>query len=440
MTQPRILVQELNQHIGQSVFIKGFLHKKREVSSKLAFVVVRDRTGLVQVVVENNEIISQLKGLQNGSILYVQGLVKEDKRSPIGVEMGDPIIQVIVPITEVPPIEIDKDINHNPESFDILFDNRSLNVRNPKEAGIFRVKAKLIQSIRDFLVEDGFLEIDSPKILAGATEGGAEVFTVDYFGQKAVLAQSPQFYKQMMVGGFERVFEIGHAYRAEPSYTTRHLTEAIMLDIEMGFVDGLDDVLTVTENLIKSVCDNVWQTHSQALTDLGSVKPILSDKFPVITLANLHEMFSKATGKNTVGDDDCTPEEERWICDYAKENLGSEAVFISEFPSSDMKFYQKKLESNELVTDRVDLLFRGIELATIPLRENNYDKLVAQIREAGLDPESDGFKYYVTAFKHGLPPHGGFGLGVDRFVKQLIGLSSVKEAVLFPRDVKRLMP
>ena len=257
--------------------------------------------------------------------------------------------------------------------------------------------------------------------MAGATEGGAEVFTVDYFGQKAVLAQSPQFYKQMMVGGFERVFEIGHAYRAEPSYT-------------------LDDVLTITENLIKSTCESVWSSHSQELTDLGAIKPLLSDKFPVITLTKLHEMFSGATGKNTIGDDDCTPEEERWICDYARDNLGSEAVFISEFPSSDMKFYQKKLETNELVTDRVDLLFRGIELATIPLRENNYNKLIAQIRDSGLDPESDGFKYYVAAFKHGLPPHGGFGLGVDRFVKQLIGLSSVKEAVLFPRDVKRLLP
>ena len=440
MTQPRILIQELNQHIGQTVFIKGFLHKKREVSSKLAFAVVRDRSGLIQVVIEDNQVISQLKGLQNGTILYIQGLVKEDKRSAIGVEMGEPVIQVIVPITEVPPIEIDKDINHNPESFDILFDNRSLNVRNPKEAGIFRVKAKLIQSIRDFLIKENFLEIDSPKILAGATEGGAEVFSVDYFGQKAVLAQSPQFYKQMMVGGFERVFEIGHAYRAELSYTTRHLTETIMLDIEMGFIDGLSDVLTVTENLIKSVCDNVWSANASELTTLGAVKPILSDKFPVITLSQLHKMFTEATGKNTIGDDDCTPEEERWICDYAAANLGSEAVFISEFPSSDMKFYQKKLEGNELVTDRVDLLFRGIELATIPLRENNYYKLVAQIREAGLDPESDGFKYYVTAFKHGLPPHGGFGLGVDRFVKQLIGLSSVKEAVLFPRDVKRLTP
>ncbi len=440
MTQVRTLINQLNQHIDQSVLIKGFLHKKREVSSKLAFVVIRDRTGLVQVVVENNETIQQLKGLQNGTILYIEGLVKEDKRSIIGVEMGNPIIQVVVPITEVPPIEIDKDINHNPESFDILFDNRSLNVRNPKEAGIFKVKAKLIQSIRDFLTQEDFLEIDSPKILAGATEGGAEVFTVDYFGQKAVLAQSPQFYKQMMVGGFERVFEIGHAYRAEPSYTTRHLTETIMLDIEMGFVDGLDDVLTVTENLIKSTCENVWAANFQELTDLGAVKPILSEKFPVITLTKLHQMFSEATGKNTISDDDCTPEEERWICDYARDNLGSEAVFISEFPSSDMKFYQKKLETNEEVTDRVDLLFRGIELATIPLRENNYDRLVAQIREAGLDPESDGFKYYVTAFKHGLPPHGGFGLGIDRFVKQLIGLSSVKEAVLFPRDVKRLIP
>jgi nondiscriminating aspartyl-tRNA synthetase len=437
----RILIKDLKTKIGETVLIKGFLHKKREVSSKLTFVVLRDRSGLVQVVLEDTDKIASLKGLQNGSILYITGEVKADERSAIGVEIGGKVdIEINNPITEVPPIEIDKEINHSPESYDILFDNRSLNVRNPIEAGIFRVRATLIQEIRQFFINNDFVEIDTPKILAGATEGGAEVFEVNYFGEKAVLAQSPQFYKQMMVGGFERVFEIGHAYRAEPSYTTRHITELLMLDMEMGFVENFGEILTMTENMFKQVCENVWKKNEKELLALKAVKPILSDKFPIFTLTELHKMFSDATGKNTIGDDDCTPEEERWICDYAKVHLGSEAVFISEFPASDMKFYQKKLESNPDVSERVDLLFRGIELATIPIRENRYENLVDQIKGVGLDPESEGFKYYVTAFKHGLPPHGGFGFGVDRFVKQLIGLSSVKESVLFPRDVKRLTP
>jgi nondiscriminating aspartyl-tRNA synthetase len=437
----RILIKNLVEFKGQKCLIKGFLHKKREVSSKLAFVVIRDRSGLVQVVIENNDVeIEKIKGLQNGAIIYVTGIVKEDKRATIGVEIAEPVLDVVVPITEVPPIEIDKDINHNPESFDILFDNRVLNLRNPKEASIFKIKATMIQAIRSYLIQNEFAEIQTPKIISGATEGGAEVFEVQYFDRKAVLAQSPQFYKQIMVGSLERVFEIGNAYRAEPSFTTRHLTETIMLDIEMGFLKDFDELLNVSERMLNFVCDEVWAKHEVELLALGAKKHALTEKFPTYTLTELHELFFTSTGIDHRGEDDCSPEEERWICEYSAEKNGCEAVFISEFPSSDMKFYQKKMEGKEEVTERVDLLFRGLELATMPMREHRYDKIISQMQDDNLDINAEGYKHYLQAFKHGLPPHGGFGFGIDRFLKQIIGLGSIKEAVLFPRDVKRLAP
>lgn len=436
----RTIINNLADFVDKEVYIKGFLHKKREVSTKLAFVILRDRSGLVQIVLEDEVQIKSLKGLQNGSIIYAEGLVKAEPRASGGVEMHQAKLDIINPVTEVPAIEVDKEINHNPDNYDTLFNNRVLNLRNPVEGGIFKVRDTLVNSVREYFKKNEFTEIDTPKLIAGATEGGAEVFYLDYFGSPACLAQSPQFYKQMLVGAFERVFEIGHAYRAEQSFTTRHLTESLMIDMEMGFVDSFDDVLSMTEGLVKFVCNKTWEVNEKELAALKAEKPLLSETFPRVTLSDLHQLYFDNTGIDLREDKDCAPEEERWICEYSKEKWGSEAVFVTEFPSSDMKFYQKKMSGKEEVTERADLIFRGIELATIPLREHDYDKLVEQIIEHGFDPESEGFKYYVAAFRHGLPPHGGFGMGADRFVKQLVGLASVKEAVMFPRDVNRITP
>lgn len=435
----RVLVRDLAKHAGKAVTIQGWMHKRRDLGG-LMFLVVRDRSGIVQAVVKEADEQNKLDGMQLGTVVEVHGTVKDEPRAVGGVELHDPKLTVITPVVDVPPIEFDKPIDHKSENFDTLFDNRVYNLRNLDEQKIFRVRANLVRYIREYLTEQEFVEIQTPKIIAGATEGGAEVFKVNYFEREAVLAQSPQFYKQMMVGAFERVFEIGPAFRAEPSVTTRHVSESTMLDIEMGFISSHNDVLKMTEGMVFSVLSRLYKDHAELLASIKAPELVLKPEFPRFTVAEIHELYSKATGENTVGEKDLFPAEERWICDYAKEKFGCEAVFATEFPIESMKFYHMVNPDNPGTVMWADLLFRGLEIATVPQREHHHDKLVEQIKAAGIDPEHPGFRYYLQAFKAGLPPHGGFGFGVDRLVQQTLGLHSVKEAILFPRDTKRLTP
>ncbi|HEX9679424.1 MAG TPA: aspartate--tRNA(Asn) ligase [Candidatus Saccharimonadales bacterium] len=435
----RTLVRDLAEKADQTVTIKGWLHKSRKLGG-LNFIVVRDRSGLAQVLIEDESEIEKLRGLQTGTVLSLTGKVVKDERAPGGVELHEPELEIVTPVNDVPPIEIDKPIDHTPENFDTLFEYRPLNLRNLTEQSIFRIRALINQYIREYLIANEFVEIQTPKILAGATEGGAEVFTFDYFGKEATLAQSPQLYKQMMVGVFERVFEIGPAFRAEPSLTARHLSETTMLDIEMGFIESHDDVLKMTEGLITFVVERLWQDNAELLGKVQAAKPVLANSFPRITVADVHHKYSQATGEDTTGEKDLKPAEERWICDWAKQEHGSEAVFVTEFPIEAMKFYHRVNPDNPQTIMWADLLFRGLEIATIPEREPSHDKMTDQMKAAGLDPQHPGYRYYLMAFKYGLPPHGGFGFGIDRFVEKIVGLKNVKEATLFPRDINRLAP
>ena len=415
------------------------MHKTRKLGG-LNFINVRDRSGLIQVLVEDKKEQEKLRGMQIGTVLTIEGQAIKDDRAPGGAEIHDPNITVEVPVTETPPIEIDKPIDHKSENHDTLFENRALNLRNLNEQKIFRVRALINKYIREYLVENEFIEIQTPKMLAGATEGGAEVFKFDYFGKEATLAQSPQFYKQMMVGVFERVFEIGPAFRAEPSMTSRHISETTMLDIEMGFIDSHDDVLKMTEGLVNYVIDNLWDNHEDLLKPLNATRPKLTKSYPRITVAEVHELYEKETGEKLADKTDLIPAEERFICEYAKKKFGCEAVFVTLFPVEVMKFYHMQNPDDPKTVMWADLLFRGLELATAPQREHNYEKMVQQLKDAGLDPEHPGFKYYLQGFKYGLPPHGGFGFGIDRFVQKIVGVDNIKEAVLFPRDLNRLAP
>ena len=436
----RTLSKELSSHIGKKATIQGWLHKKRLLGG-LTFIAVRDRSGLTQVLIEDKNEVEKLRGLQIGTVLEVSGTVLEEERAPGGAEIHDPLVTVLVPVTDEPPIEIDKPISHKSEHLDTLFEYRVLNVRNLQEQKIFKIRSSQVRYIREYLQNHEFVEIDTPKIIAGATEGGAEVFKLDYFGQEATLAQSPQFYKQIMVGAYERVFEIGHSYRAEPSATTRHLTELTMLDNEMGFVKDHDEVLDLVGAVTQDALKRTYEDHAADLKTLNAPELKLPEdgKVPRFTIAEIHEMYTKATKTDTTDEKDLTPDEERWICDYARKKLGTDLVYAVEFPIEAAKFYHK-VDEEKGVVFWGDLLFRGIEIATVPLREHNYEKMIAQMKAAGLDVEHDGFKYYLQAFKYGLPPHGGCGFGIDRLAEKTIGLNNVKEATLFPRDINRLTP
>ena len=435
----RTLARDVASHIDETVTIRGWIHKKRLLGG-LNFINVRDRTGLVQVLVEKGEEVEKLRGLQIGTVVSIEGVAFKDERAPGGAELHDPTITVEVRVEEELPIEIDKPIGHKSDNLDTLFDNRVLGLRNLQEQIVFKTRSKVNELIRSFLHEQEFVEIQTPKLLAGATEGGAEVFKLDYFGQEATLAQSPQFYKQIMVGVFERVFEIGPTFRAELSATTRHVSEVTMLDIEMGFIDGHEDVLQMVEKMVYTVLTQVYEQLGSDLKKWNAPELTIKESFPRISVAEAHELYTKATKTDTTAEKDLTPDEERWICDYAKKQLGCEAVFITKFPIETHKFYQKINPEDPSTTLSADLLFRGVEISTAPMRENDYDKLVEQMKSKGLDPSEPGFKYYLQAFKYGLPAHGGCGFGIDRFVQKIVGLNNVKEAILFPRDINRLTP
>lgn len=435
----RTLSRDIAGKIGQEILIKGWLHKKRLLGG-LTFINVRDRSGLMQILIEDKTEVEKLRGLQIGTVLEVTGKVLKEDRAPGGAELHEPKLTVLVAVNDEPPIEIDKPLSHKPENLDTLLDNRVIGLRNLQETAIFRIQAKVLEAARQYFIENGFTEMNTPKLLPVATEGGAEVFKLDYFGKEATLAQSAQFYKQMMVGVFERVFETNPTYRAEPSATTRHMTEYITIDAEMGFVT-FEELRDFAGGLLKHIIDVVWRDCQSELKLWNANKPALADKIPSIPMAEIHELYSKATGTSTIGEDDLRPDEEKWICEYAKKNLGSEAVFVTEWPASSMKFYHKVNEQNPKIADRSDLLFRGVEIATVPMREHRYEVLVKQLKElAKGDPEHPGFKPYLSAFKYGLPVHGGFGWGLERTVEKILNLANIKEATLFPRDINRLTP
>lgn len=436
----RVFTSDVADHVGTQTLVKGWLHKKRLLGG-LNFISLRDRTGVVQALIAEKNEIEKLRGMQIGTVIALTGTVVADERAPGGSELHDVTIDVITPVEHESPIEIDKPLSHKPDNLDTLFDHRVIGLRNLQERAVFEIQSSVCRSLRDYFYEQGMTEMHTPKLLAEPTEGGAEVFTLDYFGKTATLAQSPQFYKQMMVGVFERVFEIAPVYRAELSATTRHMTEYTSVDGEMGFI-SLDDLKLFLSGLLNHVVDDAWTRHADVLKKWNATKPVLTAEIPTISMAEIHERYSKATGTNTVGEKDLRPDEERWICDYAKKELTSEAVFVSEWPASEMKFYHKANEAQPELADRVDLLFRGVEITTGSMREHRYDKVIEQLNSfVGASASDDpGFQPFLQAMKYGMPPHGGFGLGLERLTQKIVGLSNVKEATLFPRDINRLTP
>lgn len=436
----RILSNEIANYIDKNANIKGWLHKKRAMGG-INFINVRDRGGLTQVVVEDKTEVEKLRGMQIGTVLEITGKVASEDRAPGGAEIHNPKITVLVPVTDETPIEIDKPLGHKPENLETLFDNRAIGLRNLQETAIFKIQSEICKSIRDYFYQNDFTEMHTPKLLAEATEGGAEVFTLPYFDKIATLAQSPQFYKQMMVGVFERVFEIAPVFRAELSATTRHMSEYTSVDGEMGFIE-MQDLEDTLSGLLNKVVDDVWVKYELELKRWNASKPILPKTIPEITIKEVHELYKKATKEDFTSEDDLAPAEEKWICEWSKKNLQSEAIFVTGWSakSKTFKFYHRANKDNPDIADRADLLFRGVEIVTLSMREHNHNKVIEQMRDKGIAPNDSGFAPLLSVMKYGMPPHGGFGLGLERLTQRIIGLNNVKEATLFPRDINRLTP
>jgi nondiscriminating aspartyl-tRNA synthetase len=335
-------------------------------------------------------------------------------------------------MAEALPFDLDGELN-----LDTLLDYRPLTLRRAHERAIFKVQHTIITAYRTFLVNQGFTEFQAPKLVGGDAEGGAEVFKVDYFNdQKAYLATSPQLYKQMMVGIFERVFTTGNMFRAEKSATTRHLSEISMLDFEMGFIKDHTDVIAMTTKLMRAVVEAVTKDCAAELALLNMPAPLAPEAFPTMTLREAQQLILKETGVDKTKEPDLEPEDERFLCEYANKNLGSDFVFVTHFPTKKRPFYTHVEPENPEFTRSFDMLFRGLEMCSGSQRVHNYETLIERIKEKGLDPEK--FQFYLQAFKHGIPPHGGIGLGLERLTAKFCGVGNVKEATLFPRDINRI--
>jgi nondiscriminating aspartyl-tRNA synthetase len=352
------------------------------------------------------------------------------------VEIEVKEVRVISSPSEHPPIDLSKKILDL--HIDTNLDLRPLSLRHPAERARLKVSESMARHFAGFLRENGFTEIRTPKIGVAGAEGGANIFKVEYFDRQAYLAQSPQFYKQMGVGIYERVFEIGPVFRAEPHQTSRHINEYTSLDFEMGFISDHRDVMEMETALLKYCLKGVAEDCRYELELLEAEMPRIGDDIPVVTLAEAHKIAGDITGRDYSKEPDLEPEEERALCEYTAMEWNSEFVFVTHFPTVKRPFYTKDDPANPGTTLSFDLLFRGLEITTGGQRINDYGEQVAKMKDFGLDPED--FQSYLQAHRYGLPPHGGLAIGLERITARLLGIDNIRLTTMFPRDVKRLTP
>jgi len=435
MMMERTLAQSVQTLVGERVRLAGWAHTVREMG-KLTFIVLRDRSGQVQTKLKGD--VERPDGLAEEAAIELTGTVVEDERAPGGVEVDIDELTILSTPVEDPPIQVNRSRDVIATRLETVLSNRPLSLRQPEINAVFRVRAELIWAFREYLRQEGFLEVQTPKIVAAGTEGGTELFPVQYFEENAFLAQSPQFYKQMLVGaGYERVFEVGPAFRAEEHNTKRHLNEYVSLDYEMGFIDDFYEITAVETELLRHVFEHVKRTCPDELALFDAHIPEVPDEVPHLTLAEAIDILNTHYDKG-IDDGDLDPEGEELICEYAAEHLDSELVFITHYPTAKRPMYAYPCDDDPELTNSFDLLYRGLEITTGGQRIHDYNHLVSNIKARGLNP--DDFDFYLEIFKYGMPPHGGLAIGSERFTAQLLGLPNVREASFFPRDRTRLVP
>jgi nondiscriminating aspartyl-tRNA synthetase len=450
MSTPQITSIQAPAFLNKTVQLKGHIQTLRKMGN-LIFLVLRDRSGSLQFVVEDPSVVAQVEHLQCETPIEITGEVvehpgKTPKSSQTTASAVDPLpisakIEIrtvsVKPLASPPgplPVEISKDKRMDSLSVPSMLDYRPLTLRNPKVRAIFKIAACLSKSFRDFLTAEEFVEIHSPKIVATGTEGGSNLFRLDYFGKQAFLAQSPQFYKQIMVGVFERVFELAAVYRAEEHDTSRHMNEYVSMDFEMGFIESEQDLISMQTNLLRYMFETTAEKCALELSLYETELPKIS-VIPQITLADACDLLQKSYKWKTDGPD-LDPEGERLLCEHFSKTENSEFVYVTQYPTAVRPFYAMPL--NGKLTHSFDLLYRGLEVTTGGQRIHEYEQLKQSIVSRGMDPES--FSDYLQCFQYGMPPHGGLAIGLERLVKQILGLPNVKLASLFPRDRNRLSP
>ncbi|GCE18887.1 aspartate--tRNA(Asn) ligase [Dictyobacter kobayashii] len=433
----RIRTTEVATRVGKRVRVAGWLHSLRRMGG-INFLVIRDGWGMLQAVAETENEIAALLPENVGveSIIAVEGLVISEPQAPGGVELHELSVEAISPIAELPPISLNKrKLNAQPGT---LLDHAVVTNRHPLRRATLRLSAGMMAAFRDILTSRAFTEIQTPKIVAAATESGANVFKLDYFGRPAYLAQSPQLYKQIMVGVFERVFEVGPVFRAEPHDTTRHLNEYVSLDAEFGFIENHFTVMALLRDVIAHILQTFKEAYSSDLELLRVQMPDIPEQVPHIHFAEAQELILKLHKVDVRGEPDLSPQDERWLGEWAKQEFNSDFLYVTGYPMRKRPFYTYPDPQRPEYSNSFDLLFRGTELVTGGQRLHRYEDYIAALEKGQLSRET--FEYYLEAFKYGMPPHGGFAIGSERFLMQLLGTQNVKLTTTFPRDMHRLVP
>ncbi len=417
---------------GQKVTLYGWVHEVRDLGG-LVFLLLRDREGIAQITLSrkfvDKKVFKLAKKIRRESVIKVVGEVKIEEKAPGGFEIIPESIEVLNESDAPLPLEVTEKV---PAELDTRLDHRFMDLRRPKVQAIFRIRHQMLQSVRQFLSEEGFIEVNTPKIVSTATEGGTELFPISYFEKEAFLNQSPQLYKQVLMGaGFEKVFEVGPIFRAEEHNTTRHLNEAISIDIEMSFTDH-EGVMKVLERLVHRIYEDVSEKCERYLGWLGTSLEVPEIPFERITYDEAIEIAAKKGEEIPWGEDLSTA-----ALKHVGEEIGGH-YFIVDWPTESKPFYAMPYEDRPEISKSFDLMHEWLELASGAQRIHLYDMLVESIRTKGMEPESFGF--YLEAFRYGMPPHAGWGLGAERLLMSMLGLKNVREAVLFPRDRHRLVP
>jgi nondiscriminating aspartyl-tRNA synthetase len=431
----RTLAADLPARAGQHAAIAGWLHRRRQLKS-MTFLIVRDRSGLAQAVLTDPASIEAAAALPEETVIQVEGTVTASPRAPGGAEITAPVITALSGPATAPPFDL-----YRPAvtaSLPAILDGAPATLRHPLLRAPFEISAASVASFRAALGALGFTEIHTPKIVESATESGANVFGIDYFGKPAYLAQSPQFYKQAMVGVFERVFEVGPVFRAEPHDTARHLAQYTSLDAELGFISDHRDVMPVLRDALAAMVAGVDRSARSAVDLLGLKLPAVPGQIPDIHFADAQELLARRLGEDPRGEPDLAPAHERWLSQWALREHGSEFLFVTGYPMVKRPFYTHPDPARPGYSNGFDLLFRGLELVTGGQRLHRYEDYLAALAQRGDDPAP--YAAYLQVFAHGMPPHGGFAIGLERWTARLSGAANIRSVTLFPRDLHRLSP
>ena len=419
---------------GREVKVNGAIMSVRNMGD-IAFVILRKRDGVLQTVYEKGVTDADFAELREETFVEVSGVLRKEERAPRGMELRLKSVRILSKPEEPMPIAVSK--WKMSASLEAKLDMRSLTLRNLRERARFRIQEGIARAFREYLHGEGFTEIHSPKIGAKGAEGGANVFKLDYFHRPAVLAQSPQFYKQMMVGVFDRVFEAAPVFRAEKHNTKRHLNEYTSLDFEMGYIDSFEDIMEMETGFLQYTMELLQKEYKKEL-DLLKVTLPKVDKIPQVRFDKAKELVAEKYNRTIRNPFDLEPEEEALIGQYFKEEMDADFVFVTHYPSKKRPFYAMDDPEDTTYTLSFDLLFHGLEITTGGQRIHDYQTLVDKIADRGMTQE--GMEQYMMIFKHGMPPHGGLGIGMERLTMKLLGEENVRETTLFPRDLNRLEP